>query len=186
MRSGQRQSRLRGENLSRTYTRAFCQEIVFFGIASAFDFRVLGRSGRTPEGPSRTGHDKRITRVAGLAPSWACGAEGRRPADGRRPVRGMGGEMSGSHPLARPCRRHGQFCLAHEVAGVEHLIHCAGPNCGIPSARSTLLLGAIALDVRRALDCARRLEEPSQPDHVCKKEDRRPGIHIGPQKHTNE
>ena len=51
------------------------------------------------------------------APSRACDAEGLRPADERRPVRGMGGKMSASHPLARRYRRHGQFACPTRERG---------------------------------------------------------------------
>jgi hypothetical protein len=56
------------------------------------------RPGRRLRAAVPHGHDKTITLVAGLAPSRACGPEGLRPADERRPVRGMGGEMSRSNP----------------------------------------------------------------------------------------
>ena len=58
---------------------------------SEFELRVLGRKRKDTEGPSRTGHNKTITLVAGLAPSRACGPD--RPTTGQLAERTVAGLM---------------------------------------------------------------------------------------------
>src|SRR5208337_1944945 len=64
--------------------------------------------------PLQDGHARRRR-----PPARARGAESLRPADQRRPVRGMGGDMSCPHALERRRRRHGQLASAQGAAGRE-------------------------------------------------------------------
>jgi hypothetical protein len=86
---------------------------------------------REPHGKSGPAATTRAQTISGVRPPLECGsyarrrlaplrprfAKGLRPANQRGLIRGMGGKMSGSHPLARRYRRHGQFACPQGSAG---------------------------------------------------------------------
>src|SRR5271154_434693 len=71
---------------------------------------AIGLRPRIPDKPLETYHPE----TTHLTATCSCGGlrrRGLRPADERRPIRRMGGKMSGSHPFARrlPTRERGSI-----------------------------------------------------------------------------